>query len=116
MIHERLQRDIISEDSLRRYASTVTSCRMCSRGVQLGQEETRLRSAGVTDDETRQWEAVSDQFLFMQLASASYYNCSGWTNPSVLLRLLQESLQVFITFLFLIACFPPFCNGLSVED
>lgn len=116
MVHERLQRDIISEDSLRRHASTVTSCRMCSRGVQLGQEETRLRSAGVTNDETRQWETISDQFLFMELACASYYNCSRWTNPSIFLRLLQESLQVFITFLILIACFPPFRNGLSMED
>ena len=65
MIHEGLQRNIISEDCLC-VSSTDTaigaSC-VCSRWVQLGQEEACLGATGVADNESRKREAVGDQFL-----------------------------------------------------
>lgn len=63
MVHESLQRDIISEDGLRRHTSAVSSCRVGGRWVQLGQKETSLGATSIANDETGQWETVGNQFL-----------------------------------------------------
>ena len=53
MIHKRLQRNIIGEDGLRSLSTNTTICTrsVCGGGVQLGQEETRLRATGITHNE-----------------------------------------------------------------
>lgn len=65
VVHERLQTDIIGEDGLCSLLHTTIACRarVRRRGVELGEQETGLRTAGVADDETGQWEAVLDEFL-----------------------------------------------------
>ena len=59
MIHKRLQRNIISEDNLGCH-TTITSCGVCGGRIHLRQEETRLRAARITDDETWQRKTVSN--------------------------------------------------------
>ena len=54
MVHEGLQTDIVGENGLSclRNASVAASCVRC-RGIELAEQETRLRTAGVTDDESK---------------------------------------------------------------
>ena len=64
MIHKRLQADIIRKDGLSSLAdSAVRARRVCRRGVELGKQETGLRAAGITNDESREGEAVLDELL-----------------------------------------------------
>jgi len=64
VIHERLQTNIVGEDGLCRLTDTaVRARRVRCRRIELGEQETGLRTAGVTDDETGQREAVLDEFL-----------------------------------------------------
>jgi len=64
VVHERLQTDVVGEDGLRRLTDTaVRARRVRCRRVELGKQETGLRTASVTDDETGQREAVLNEFL-----------------------------------------------------
>lgn len=64
MIHKRLQADVVSENRLRRLADTsVARGSVRRRWVELGEQETGLGAAGIADDESRQREAVLDEFL-----------------------------------------------------
>lgn len=67
VLHECLQRHIVGEDclcTLGADAAVRTSARrMRGRRVELGEEETRLGTAVVADDETREREAVGDKIL-----------------------------------------------------
>lgn len=62
MVHERLQRHIIREDGLCRLRTNtaIRPSRVRSRGIELREEEASLRAAGVADNETWQWETVSE--------------------------------------------------------
>ena len=67
MIHERLQAHVIREYRLRRLRHTTVPARgtcVCRRRVEFGEEETRLRTAGIADDKTWEREAVLDEFLY----------------------------------------------------
>lgn len=99
MVHERLQTDIIREDSLRRLAHTAVAlrCVRC-RGVKLAEQETGLRASGVANNETRQREAVLDKVL------------------CVLLRGLEKRCEVLVAFLLVVARLAPFSHCLAVED
>ena len=68
MLHERLQADIVCEDCLRSLRNTaIRPCGcMCGRRVKLRQQESRLRAAGVADDETRQREAIGNKLLLIR--------------------------------------------------
>jgi hypothetical protein len=63
MVHKGLQRNVVGEDCLRRYTSTITSCSMCRGWVELGQKETRLGATGIANDESGQRETIRDKFL-----------------------------------------------------
>ena len=67
MLHERLQGHIVCEDGLRALCPDTAvrpgARRMCSRRVQLGQQETRLRASVIADDETGEREAVGNEVL-----------------------------------------------------
>lgn len=64
VVHEGLQADIVGEDGLRGLSYTsVTRRGMCRRWVELGEEETCLRTACITDDETWKWESILDEIL-----------------------------------------------------
>lgn len=67
MVHEGLQGDIVCEDGLRCHTPAVTSSGVCGGRVELGQKETCLRTTSIANNETRQWEAISNEFL--------QYNC-----------------------------------------
>ena len=99
MVHEGLQTDIVGENGLSclRNASVAAGCVRC-RGIELAEQETRLRTAGVTDDESRQWESVLNELL------------------GILLRCLQKLSEVLVTLLLLVASFPPLGHCFAVED
>lgn len=64
MIHESLQADVVGENGLGGLGNAaVAARRVRSAGVELGEQETGLRAAGVTDDETGQGETVLDEIL-----------------------------------------------------
>lgn len=63
VLHESLQRDIISEDGLCTYTSTITSGGMSRRRVKLGKQETCLRATGIANNEAGEWETVRNKFL-----------------------------------------------------
>ena len=63
MVHEGLQRDIVRKYRLRCHAATISSSGVCGRRVELRQKETCLRTPSVTNDETGQWEPISDKLL-----------------------------------------------------
>lgn len=99
MIHERLQADIISKDSLRSLRdATIGARRVRRRGIKLREQEAGLRTTGIADDETREREAVLDELL------------------RVLLRRLQQRAEAVVAFLLLVPCFAPLRHGLAVED
>lgn len=61
VIHEGLQRHVIRENCLGALGwCTVGSCGVRGRRIQLGQQETGLGTACVTNDETRKRETVRD--------------------------------------------------------
>lgn len=66
MVHEGLKRNVVSEDGL---SSLSTNSAICSSGVgsrrvELGEQETCLRSASVTNNETWQGKSIGDEILF----------------------------------------------------
>ena len=72
MLHERLQADIVSENSLGGLANAAIAARgVRGGGVELREQEACLRAAGVTYDEARQREAVLDEFLVRRTASVT---------------------------------------------
>lgn len=64
VVHECLERHVVSEDGLRGGTATVATCGVGGRRVQLGQQETGLRTTGITDDETGQRETVGNKVLY----------------------------------------------------
>jgi len=72
MVHKCLQGHIVGEDGLCSLSpnATVRSRRMRGRGVQFGQQETSLRTARVTDDETGKGKPVGNQILQVVSISA----------------------------------------------
>lgn len=64
MIHKSLQTDIVGENRLRglRDTAITTGC-VRSTWVELGEQETGLRTTGVTHDEAGQRETVLDEVL-----------------------------------------------------
>ncbi len=120
VVHECLQRDVISEDGLRRHTTTISASSVCGRGVQLRQQETGLRATGVTNDESRQRETVSNEFLGKLSAGerrpASIQTKIEYSYPSILFGLFQERLQILVPLLFLVTGLAPFGNRLAVED
>ena len=97
MIHKRLQAHIIREDCLRAHTASIPA-RVRRAWVQLAQQETCLRATCVSDNESRQWEAVLDQAL------------------CILLGLVEQLREVGIVFLLLVALFSPCSDGLAMED
>lgn len=75
VIHECLQRDVISEDGLRGHTTTVSAGSVRGRRVQLGQQETGLRATGVTDNKPGQRETVGNEFLGLMLADERRSAC-----------------------------------------
>lgn len=64
VVHKGLQADVVGENGLCGLAdAAVCARRVRGRGVELGEEETCLRTTGVADNETRQREAILDEFL-----------------------------------------------------
>ena len=64
MIHKSLQADVVGENRLSRLADTSVARRgVRRRRVELGEQKTGLGATGITDDESRQREAVLDEFL-----------------------------------------------------
>ena len=66
MIHKRLQTNIIRENRLRALTHTTIptrTTRMRRRWIELGEQETGLRSASVADNETGKRETVLDEVL-----------------------------------------------------
>lgn len=64
MVHESLQADIVREDCLRGLGySSVARRGVRRRRVELRKEETSLGTACVTNDETRQREAILNEIL-----------------------------------------------------
>lgn len=74
MLHKCLQRHIVCEDGLRALcpdtAVRASARGMCGRRVELGEQETRLGTAMVTDNEAGQREAVGDEILNCSLSVA----------------------------------------------
>lgn len=68
MLHEHLQADVVGENSLARAgaASRAVHARrhVCCRGVQLGQQETRLTTALVANDVSRNREPINQKLLY----------------------------------------------------
>lgn len=120
VVHECLQRDVISEDGLRRHTTTISARGVCGRRIQLRQQETGLRATGVTDDEPGQRETVGNEFLGKLLAGERRPACIRTrleqSYPSILFGLLQERLQILVPLLVLIAGLAPFGNRLAVEN
>ena len=99
MVHKRLQADIVREYRLRSLRNTAIRARlMCRTGVKLRQQETRLRTARITNNESGQWESVLDEVL------------------GILLGSLEQRAEVLVTLLILVARFPPLGHGLAMED
>lgn len=98
MVHESLQTDVVGEDGLSCRSTAIAAGLMCGRGVELAEQETSLRTAGITDDESRQWETILDEFL------------------GIFLRCLQKLPEVLITFLLLVSSLPPFGHCFAVEN
>jgi hypothetical protein len=99
VIHKGLQRDIVGEDSLRGLRNTtVRASGVCGRWVELGEEETGLGAAGITDNESGKRETVLDQAL------------------GVFLWSLQQFSKVSILLVLLVSFLSPRGNGLAVED
>jgi hypothetical protein len=68
VVHERLQTDVIREDGLCRLTHASVARRgMCRGRVQFREQETSLRAAGITDNESREREAVLDEILLETL-------------------------------------------------
>ena len=64
MIHESLQADIVGENRLSSLCNaTIAAGGVCCAGVELGEQETGLRSASVADNETGKRETVLDEVL-----------------------------------------------------
>jgi hypothetical protein len=64
VVHECLQADVVGENRLSILCdAAVAAGSVRCAGVELGEQETGLRSTGVADDETGQREAVLDEFL-----------------------------------------------------
>lgn len=64
MVHERLQGNIVGEDSLGRLrCAAVGAC--CVRGgwIQLRKEEAGLGTSCIANDESRKWKAILYKFL-----------------------------------------------------
>ena len=66
VVHECLQGNIISENGLCVRCSNTAIAASCvgCRWVELRQQESSLGSTSITNDESRQWEAVGDEFLW----------------------------------------------------
>lgn len=71
---------------------------MCCRRVELGEKETCLGATGITNNESRQREAVLDKIL------------------GIGLRCAEQLGKVLVTFLVLVTGLAPFRHGLAVED
>ena len=64
VVHECLQADIVGENRLSSLRdATVAAGSVCCAGVELGEQETSLRSTGIANDETGKREAVLDKVL-----------------------------------------------------
>jgi len=98
VIHECLQADIIREDGLRRRAAILALACVRSRRVELREQESRLRTTGVANDETGQWEAVLNKI------------------PGISLWCIKQGGKVFVAFLFLVTRLAPFRHRLAVEN
>jgi hypothetical protein len=71
MIHECLKTDVVREDRLcaLAYSTVPTSTARVGGGrIELRQQETSLRTTGVTDNETGKREAVLDEFLYSSVS------------------------------------------------
>lgn len=68
MIHESLQTDVVGENRLGRLRDpAVAAAGMRGARIEFGEQEARLRAAGVADDKTREGEAVLDEVLSGEL-------------------------------------------------
>jgi hypothetical protein len=89
MIHKGLQRHVVREDGLRCLGAdaAISTSSVRRRRVQLGQQETSLRSTGITNNEPGQGETVRNEIL---LLSVTYFDIkiTGDAEASLLLRLL----------------------------
>lgn len=99
MLHEHLQGNIICEDSSATSSRRAihSAAHMRSRRVEFRQQETCLRTVLVTDNVSRDGEAVGQKIL-----------CVGF-------GILEHLFEVFVSFLILIACFAPLGHRLTME-
>lgn len=116
MVHKGLQRHIVCEDSLSTLCTNAPICtgRVRGRGVELGEQEARLRTPGIANNESWQWETICNEILDQKLVEE--YKIYWKTYSRILLGLLQQSCEIFISLLLVIACFSPFRDSLAVED
>ena len=69
VIHKSLQGHVIREDGLSGLGNASVGARGVRGGrVEFGEQETRLGATGIADDETREGEAILDEFLSYMLA------------------------------------------------
>jgi len=121
VLHEGLQANIISEDGLCSLSHTTVSTRggVRRRRVKLGKQETRLRATGIAHDVPRKREAILYQVLKQMLVTMKV-DPLMWeliaTHPCITLGLVKQELEVFVTFLFVVLCFAPFCYRFAMED
>jgi hypothetical protein len=65
VVHEGLQRYVVCENCLSSGGSytTIWASGVCSRWVELGQEESSLRTTGIANNKSRKRKAVSEEIL-----------------------------------------------------
>jgi hypothetical protein len=65
VVHEGLQRHVVCENSLsgRGSYTTIWTSGVCSRWVELGQEESSLRTTSITNNKARKRKAIGDEIL-----------------------------------------------------
>lgn len=100
MLHKKLQTNVIRENRLtaRRSSAISTTTHMSRTGVQLAKQESGLTPSLIRNDVSRNGKSVFKQFL--RVANGGF----------------QELFEVFVSFLFLVVCFAPLGDRLTVED
>ena len=70
MVHKGLQTDIVGENRLSSLRdATIAAGSVRRAGVEFGEQESSLRTAGVANNEARKREAVLDEVLGRELVS-----------------------------------------------
>ncbi|GBE60880.1 hypothetical protein BOVATA_023730 [Babesia ovata] len=98
VLHERLERDVVGVDDLRIFRVVAVSRFVCLRGVDLGEQEPRLASSLVAQNELRRREALAEDVVRVARGG------------------LQQLLEVGVVRLVLEALLAPLVDHVSVPD